>query len=100
VLAILTNIDTQTSALSNTSSWSTLATVYSNAAQQLQALSYPANAQADAKAMVAILNKLAADAELVPTAGESDLLNDVGTGHADSDALRNDLGLPSAPISG
>ena len=75
---------------------------FSSAAQQLQALTYPPDA-ADAKALVAILNKLAFDASQAATASATSLNSlltvietDEGTEVADSDSLRHDLGLPPA----
>jgi hypothetical protein len=76
---------------------------FSSAAQQLQALTYPPDAAADAKALVAILNKLAFDASQAATASATSLNSlltvietDEGTEVADSDSLRHDLGLPPA----
>lgn len=74
---------------------------FNNAAQQLQALTYPSADQSDAKALVAILEKLSVDVSQViaaPATGEiQNLENDEGTELADSDALRHDLGLPASP---
>lgn len=99
VLAILTNLDSQTTALAGSSQWTQLANVFGTAATQLQALTYPANAQADAKTVIRDLNKLSADATEAPDAGDTNLLADVSGAHADDDALRSDLGLPAAPTS-
>ncbi len=91
---------TKAKAESGNTAYADASTAFNATAQQLQALTYPANAQADAKALVAILEKLSADA----TQAESDagatvlqnVQNDEGTELADSDALRHDLGLPPA----
>ena len=99
VLAILNTINKQTRALTNSTNWSVLATDFGSAAQHLQALAYPEAAQSDAKAFVAILEKLQADAIQVPSAGTADFTKDLGPAHADSDALRHDLGLTPAPVS-
>lgn len=93
------------------SQWPTAdAQAFQSAAEQLQALTYPPDAQADAKALVAILEKLAYDSSSLATdaqnenavGAESDATattNDEGTELADSDALRHDLGLPPASLS-
>lgn len=74
---------------------------FNNAAQQLQALTYPSADQSDAKALVAILEKLSEDVAQViqspNTAEIQNVENDEGTEVADSDALRHDLGLPASP---
>jgi hypothetical protein len=75
---------------------------FSSAAQQLQALTYPAAFQTDAKALVAILEKLSFDATTLNSTTDLSLLqsaaatltNDEGTEVATSGALRHDLGLP------
>jgi hypothetical protein len=74
---------------------------FDTAAQQLQNLSFPANAQADAKSVTAVLEKLSADADQVATGNgvAQTVSNDEGTEVAASDALRHDLGLPPAPVS-
>ncbi len=83
-----------------TTGFADIAASFSAAAQQLQNLTYPADAQSDAKALSAILVKLSADASQAaqPDALLGDiaqnLTNDEGTELADSDALRHDLGLP------
>ena len=82
-----------------------VAAAFDNAAQQLQNLTYPSNAQADAKALVAILEKLSADASQASKpdallAGiAQNITNDESTEHADNEALRHDLGLPPSPSS-
>jgi hypothetical protein len=89
-----------------TSGFPAIATAFGTAAQQLQNLNYPANAQADAKALVAILEKLSVDASQASNAGAAigavaqNVSSDEGTERADQDALRHDLGLPPAPIPG
>ncbi len=74
---------------------------FNNTAQQLQGLTYPSASQADAKTLVAILEKLSADVGQViaspNTTEEQNIENDEGTELADSDALRHDLGLPASP---
>ncbi|NNN22445.1 MAG: hypothetical protein HKL80_10650 [Acidimicrobiales bacterium] len=76
---------------------------FSNVASQLQALTYPASAQADAKAVIHDLNKLSYDTSQAATASlsmlqalEQTIVSDEGTEKADSDALRSDLGLPKS----
>lgn len=77
---------------------------FSAAANDLQALSYPSADQGDAKALVAILQKLSVDAGQLALATEvsvqqsllSSILSDEGTERGDSNALRQDLGLPPA----
>jgi len=78
--------------------------VFASTAQQLQSLTYPADAQADAKAVVAILETLSGDTSQLAQATSvveqdailGNITNDETTDEADSDALRHDLGLPPA----
>jgi hypothetical protein len=98
VLAIINSGNAATVRDENASNWTACAKDFSNAAQQLQALKYPANAQSDAKALISSLNKLAYDAGEIPAAGlstmEQTVLSDEGSERAASAALRSDLGLP------
>jgi hypothetical protein len=102
VLTILNNeataVDTGTTE-PGPAGYSMIASAYNNAAQQLQSLDYPAGARSDAKALVAILQKLVDDvpssgggvtAEMAPQYAERDLTTETN----DSNALRHDLGLP------
>lgn len=89
--------------LPGTSAFEPISKTFGDVAQQLAALTYPASAQADAKALVAILDKLSFDASQVPSASlatasglYSVMESDQGTELANSDALRRDLGLPPA----
>ncbi len=93
VLSILTTLNTCDSAQSGTTNYAALSACFKTAANQLQVLTYPANTQADAKAFVADLDRLSADALEVNTPG---LNTDLAAASADSSALRHDLGLPPA----
>jgi hypothetical protein len=88
---------------SGNAEYTAASTAFSNTAQAIQAIDYPAADQGDAKALVAILEKLSLDAQQVidaPTAATlQNIENDEGTELADSDALRHDLGLPAASSS-
>ncbi|HEX7355262.1 MAG TPA: hypothetical protein VF288_10570 [Mycobacteriales bacterium] len=82
-----------------------IASAFSSAASKLRGLSYPASATGDAKALEAVLDKLAADVtqlatDTVSDASEvdQDIVSDEATEAADSDALRSDLGLPAAAV--
>ena len=105
VLSILTtdnaNVQRDKAISDNSVALPKVAGDFSLAAQQLQALTYPASAQSDAKALVAILEKLSVDANQLNTSDPGlaqsvaqTLTSDEGTEAGDSGALRNDLGLP------
>jgi hypothetical protein len=92
VLAILTHLEKEPANLTT----SQTAIILSTAAQQLQSIQFPANAQSDAKALIKDFNTMSADASL---GNMSQFETDAATAHADDDALRSDLGLPPAPTS-
>lgn len=106
VLAILTAGEAaieHAKTLSGNASYTAASNAFDTGAQQLQALDYPPAARADAKAEVAILEKLSVDAQQAITDPSESVVqnveNDEGTEKADSDALRHDLGLPPAAAS-
>lgn len=96
VLGILNNLDSQVNADASGPNYSALTTAFGNAAQQLQAITFPAADQADAKTLIRDLNKLSADATEQDAA---QLQSDLETAHADDDTLRGDLQLAPAPTS-
>lgn len=73
-------------------------------AQGLQALSFPASAQADSKTLILAFSKLSHDASEIASATDkmevraivTKMDDDEETAKAASDTLRNDLGLPPA----
>ena len=86
-----------------TTGFAGVAAAFNSAAQQLQAMTYPTDAQADAKILVAILEKLSADVTQAASDQTATILqnveNDESTELADSDALRHDLGLPASSVA-
>jgi|GEM_PF-7094931 len=111
VLAIITasnaNVQRDKAISDNSVALPAVAADFASASQKLQALVYPASAQSDAKALVAILEKLSFDANTLNSTTDLSLLqsdaatltNDEGTEVAASSALRHDLGLPPVPTS-
>lgn len=97
VLAILTTLASNSNAANNDTSVSQVeslaATAFNTAAQQLQALQYPSNAQADAATLIKQFEVISADAAV---GNISQYETDAATAHATGDSLRHDLGLPPA----
>ena len=96
VAAILLSVSSQSAFLGQTKQWSLLSADLANAAQQLQDLTYPASALADAKSVEAIVEKMAHHAESAPTQGTTRLVPDYGWFWHEENALRHDLGLAGA----
>jgi hypothetical protein len=104
ILANGNNAITAAKVLNGNAAYTAASTAFNSAALQLQAFTYPAAAQSDAKTLVAILFKLSEDATQMVSAGINaasvgqNIENDEGTEEADSNALRHDLALsPATP---
>jgi len=109
VLAIIDNGETaikkaETISNDNSQEYTAISAACDTIARQLQALTYPADAQADAKTFVAILEKESKDLTQAAPSADVDastlqiIINDQNTEKADSNALRHDLGLPPATV--